>query len=145
MLILLLFCMQVSPQTVQTLVCVIWKYWRYQFGRKSSVHPKEKQVWTDMNNSGDGLLTGSPRETTEKLSTYLTRRYCFGILGAEKVYREEGGVLSGVARPMVLKVKISPPWKQSRRDNRLTRLDVLKQMFEVCYSRLAKSHLKCID
>ena len=116
---------------MQTLSSVLWKYWRYKFQR-GSPHPSEKQVWTDLSHSGDGFMTGQPRENTESLATFLTSTHCFGHIGSEKVYRETDVDREiGAYQPMVLKVKIEP--LHHRENNRLTRLDVLKQMFEVTY------------
>ena len=89
-----------------------------------------------MEHSGDNLLRGTPLANTEMLATYLTRAHCFGHLGEEKVYREDGSerLSNTFNQPLVLKIKVSPPWKPIRDRNRLTRLDVLKQIFEVCIS-----------
>ena len=134
----ILFGYWVKKNTAQTLESVLWKYWR----SKISAVPlysfiSAKQVWTDMNNSGDQLLTGTPQDNTEKLAALLTRQHCFGHLGAEKVYKEDT-VMQGFGQPLVLKVKICPPWQPQRERNTFTRLDVLKQMFEV--SRFCHLH-----
>ena len=128
----MLFGYWVKKDTTQTMASVIWKFWRHQFRNSIYVFPTEKQVWTDLSHSGDGLLTGQPQLTTDKLANFLNNRHCFGHLGAEKVYREDEVSRASYGQPLVLKVKIEPPHRPYRQLNRLTRLDVLKQMFEVC-------------
>ena len=130
----MLFGYWVKRDTTQTMAAVIWKYWRYQFHDSNFVYASEKQVWGDLSHSGDGLLTGTPYSNTEKLAMYLNRTYCLGHLGSEKVYKEDDSVrpVSVNDQPLVFKVQLMPPWKPHRERNRLTRLDVLKQMFEVC-------------
>lgn len=132
----MLFGYWVKRDTTCTLATVLWKYWRHNFylGYGDEAHNK-KQVWTDMSDSGDNLLRGMPQETTEQLSTYFTRQHCFGSLAAEPVFKVPGGAGNlGQDAPLVLKVWISSPWKPHRENIRLTRLDVLKQMFEVRFT-----------
>ena len=132
----LVFGFWVKRDTTQTLVSVQWKYWRHRFQNSNHIYPSEKQVWTDLSHSGDTLMTGQPRHNSEKLSTFLTTVHCFGRLGDEKVYQEDSTVARGSdsGQPMVLKVKLEGPWRRNRERGKLTRLDVLKQMFEVRFA-----------
>ena len=132
----MLFGYWVKRENSRTMTSVLWKYWRYMFRTSRHVDVRSRQIWLDMQDSGDGLLRGTPTADTEMLATYLTRAHCFGHLGEEKVYKEDGpGRPSNTFNhPLVLKAMVMHPWKPSRDRNRLTRLDVLKQMFEVCIS-----------
>ena len=135
----------VKRETTLSLASVLWKYWRYQMRGYGYVYITEKQVWSDMAHSGDGLLTGQPRPATDKVASLLTRAHCFGHLGPEKVYREED-VHREISydQPLVLKVSVQGPWKPKKERNYLSRLDVLKQMFEVCIT-LTISSISGID
>ena len=77
-------------------------------------------------------MTGNPTTNTEMLATYLSRANCFGHLGQEKVYRENerGHLFNSANQPLVLKVLINPPHQPHRERSQLTRLGVLKQIFE---------------
>lgn len=50
------------------------------------------------------------------------------------MFKEDGPrrVSNNSHQPLVLKVQVLPPARPSLERNRLSRLDVLKQMFEVC-------------
>lgn len=130
----MLFGYWVKRDNTQTMSSVLWKYWRYMFQNSNFVYAIEKQVWTDLEDSGDGLLRGTPILNTEMLATYLNRSHCFGHLGPEKVYKSDtaSNRMNFDNQPLVLKVQVMLPWKRREERNRLTRLDVLKQMFEVC-------------
>jgi hypothetical protein len=129
----MLFGYWVKRDTIQTMASVLWKYWRYVFSSRRRVSTKEKQVWASMSHTGDGLMRGNPADNTEMLATYFTRTNCFGHLGEEKVYREDerGHLFSTSSQPLVLKVLISAPHQPHTEHARLTRLGVLKQIFEV--------------
>ena len=129
----MLFGYWAKRDTTQTMASVLWKYWRYIFSSRYHVSTKEKQVWVNMSHSGDGLMTGNPKDNTEMLATYFTRAHCFGHLGEEKVYREDerNRVVNTGSQPLVLKVKINSVHRPHAERAQLTRLGVLKQMFEV--------------
>lgn len=131
----------VKRDTPQTLATVLWKYWRREFNVRRLPKLSSKSPWTDLNSSGDGLLTGQPRQTTDQLATYLNALHCFGTLGAEKVYREDDYVRSA-HQPLVLKVKIERAHRPKVENSRLTRLDVLKQMFEALINRMLAYNYK---
>ena len=107
----------------------------------------EQAVWTNMSSSGDGLMRGSCNSTTDNLSTYLNRGHCFGKLSTEPVYRDQSGFPLDAHSPLVLKVFISEPANKTERMDagKLSRLDVLKQMFEALINRTLaygyKSHM----
>jgi hypothetical protein len=129
----MLFGYWVKKDSPQTLATILWKYWRQQFSNKHMVFPSEKQIWMDLSNDGDDSLIGQPKQSTDTLSRYLNRSHCTGRLEDEKVYREDDMYTLRSNGPLVLKVKIEPPYRPKRAHTHLTRLDVLKQMFEVRY------------
>ena len=137
----MLFGYWMKQDNSQTMTSVLWKYWRYKLRNNRHVELSPKQVWVNMSNCGDGLLRGNPLANTEMLAQYFIRGSCFGHLGEEPVYREDrvSRAFDTRDQPLVLKVQVLPPSKPARERNRLTRMDVLKQMFEVSfYSDLVK-------
>jgi ubiquitin-protein ligase len=86
-----------------------------------------------MQSSGDGLAVGYPHpDSTERLNTYLNRGHCFGHLGQENVYTDTQGSRD---QKLVLKVQLLPPHNKAK-ENVLSRLDVLKQMFEALINKI---------
>lgn len=123
----------VQKDSTATMASIIWKYWRYRLRQSAYVYVSEKQIWTSMLDSGDNLLTGQPQDATERVSRFFNRTYCSGHLGDERVYREPNAPVQGEADPLVFKVKVNRPHRPKHDRNYLTRLDVLKQMFEACF------------
>lgn len=85
-------------------------------------------------------------DMSQQLSRYLTPVHCFGKLGDEKVYLEtdQGDEENDQGeKPLVLKVSINN-WKPkfSLDASRLSRLDVLKQMFDALINRLIAYSLR---
>lgn len=140
----MLFGYWVKRENSKTMVSLLWKYWRYMFRNKRRVSISDKQVWADVKESGDGLWVGSPLADSEMMANYLTRTHCSGHLGPEKLFKEDLPVVRSNAadQPLVLKMKVNPPWKPHRKYNKLTRLDVLKQMFEAVINRMLAYNLK---
>lgn len=117
---------------------IAFKYWRREFQQHGLGPIQDLQVWTDLDNSGDGMPTGWPcKDTTTRLSSYLNRNHCFGRLSDEPVYREARG---GYSPTLVLKVQMVPP--HAEESVVLSRLDVLKQMFEALVNRLLACNYK---
>ncbi len=75
-------------------------------------------------------------EHTESVSKFLNRGHCSGILGAESVFENASTAQVSFAGPLVLKVKVNPFWRPKAKLARLSRLDVLKQMFEALINRI---------
>jgi hypothetical protein len=127
----LLFGFWVNKNACHTMTTVMWKYWRYQLQQNAYVHVGRKQIWLNLSQSGDNMLSGSPQNITAKLSTFLTRSFCSGHLGEETVYRDESRLPDSSA-PLVMKLEVDDhPFVAKTVRKYLTRLDVLKQMFEV--------------
>lgn len=148
----MLFAYWVKRHNTSTLASILWKYWRHQFSTYPTREPQDVEVWANMTHSGDGLMTGTPcHDSSSGLSQYLNRSYCFGRLGPEKVYREsvqdegEDSDHDAEGTHLVLKVEVLPTTVSKRSDKRstgLSRLDVLKQMFEALINRLLAYNYK---
>jgi hypothetical protein len=137
----MLFSFWVKRGIPQTFASIIWKYWRHQWDRESwrGVHDNigDPVVWTDIRSDGDGMRLGWPKKHTESLTPRLSRPYCHGKLGEELLCSEDRVWTENEDRPLVLKVDIhSRSPKVSPNDSKLSRLDVLKQMFEAFINRL---------
>lgn len=121
-------------------------------------------VRTDLRDNGDGHGVGNPQEPWANMAEFLNSWHATGKLDHEGVYRtqttafndddstdegsvdEERDVQNN--RPLVLKVRVASYSKQKER-SRLSRLDVLKQMFEALVNRILaysyQSHIGLIS
>ena len=125
----------VNRYSAQSTASVQWKYWRALFESPHltpwTIRPLE--FWTNMSSSGDGLSSGIPHpDSTERLNLYLNRGHCFGHLGQEEVYSDTQGIRD---QKLVLKVLMTAPHRKAKQ-NVLSRLDVLKQMFEALINKI---------
>lgn len=130
-----LFSYWVKKDTTQSMASVLWKYWRHCADTHRHISPAMKQVWTHMTLKGDGLARGHPQDNAGKLAAHFTRGECFGHLASEALYRDDnegdGQDDDLQPKPLVLKLLITTRNKARRKDLKLSRLDVLKQMLEV--------------
>lgn len=119
----------------QSVASIQWKYWRAIFTGSSGNFPSTSpvEVWANVEDSGDGHTWGYPqKDSTKVLSHYLNRQYCKGQLDAEGLFDHSSRVGD---QPMVLKVQMCSPSRKSKRSV-LSRLDVLKQMFEALINKI---------
>lgn len=131
-----------KAETKLTLASILWKYWRWTFANSLGIpHISQRAIWTDMSKSGDGLRVGRPRESTARLANLLTLAHCFRKLAPETIFREEGES-NGGGGPLVLKVQVQGPYRSHERASRLSRLDVLKQIFEAILNRMIAYNYK---
>lgn len=129
----------VSRYTPVTMASIYYKYWRCEFKRLGNLVVRDLQAWTDMQEAGDGTSAGWPcQDSTARLSSFLNRNHCFGNLANEGVYREPQ---REYCPTLVLKVQMSSPYRKDKRVV-LSRLDVLKQMFEALINRLLAYNYK---
>lgn len=139
----LLFSFWVPRQTSNTLETIIWKYWRHNLGVNGHQGVGDVEVWSDLTSSGDNRMTGYFHAHTDSLAHFLNISHCHGKLEDEPLCAEHGvegfnAAVSSTAQPLVLKVMIGAPTSKSNRDregSEMTRLDVLKQMFEAYINR----------
>lgn len=128
------FAFWVDRYTTQTVAGILWKYRRHAYETCGSLPIEGLQVWTGMSDSGDGFSNGSPCESYEgKLARFLNRSHCFGHLQDESVFI--GAHPPSTTGPLVLKVQLNGIHRPSKRV-KLSRMDVLKQLFEATINRL---------
>ncbi|KAK4897587.1 hypothetical protein LTR27_004733 [Elasticomyces elasticus] len=143
----LLFSYWTKTNTAATMTSILWKYWRHceSSGSNRLANTSDLyEIWYSLFNTGDGLLTGSVSDGSENMSTFLTRRSCFGRLGEEPVHREDDAILPDTTQPLVFKVMVDKARAESDKteDIKLSRLDVLKQMFEALINRMLAYNYK---
>lgn len=156
------FAFWVRDDVKMSLATVVWKFWRFKCQREMiSIHDvREQQCWTGLYDKGDGQLGGFPQKTSEMLATYLTRHHCKGQLGPEELCASRDmsatdnvASTSGVNNSgNVLKLFVARRRSEAhylRRQRRLSRLDVLKQMFEALINRMVaygyKTHIGLVS
>jgi ubiquitin-protein ligase len=125
----------VNRYSSQSTASVQWKYWRAlsENPQPTPLAIQPLEFWTNMSSSGDGLSSGMPHpDSTDRLNFYLNRGYCFGHLGHEEVFSNAQGIRD---QKLVLKVLLTAPHRKAKQ-NVLSRLDVLKQIFETLINKI---------
>ncbi|KAH8659259.1 hypothetical protein BGZ60DRAFT_544304 [Tricladium varicosporioides] len=146
----LLFSYWVPQSTAKSLASVVFRYWRYKFKSCSRTHPRNVVLWTDMKNAGDGHSVGNVQNYWDRLSDFLNRRYAKARLTDETMFdaddhdsddsddsdteMEDGAE----TQPLVFKIQMGwkPRREKSNTSRNLSRLDVLKTMFDAFVNRL---------
>lgn len=136
-----LFGFWVPRATADSLATLIWKYWRYRLCTMDRTEPQMREITTNIRDYGDGWVTEQTLDETESLSLYLTRSHCTGQLEPEDAFTRDTSNLGSQSNHKVLKVMIDPPHEEAW-NHRLTRLDVLKQMFEALINRMLAYNYK---
>lgn len=143
------FSYWIRRDTPLTMNSILFKFWRFKFSSGGLPRSLERQIWTGMRGNGDGYASGSPRDSSDRLSTFLNRSHCSGHLHAEPLFNaedatQEVGNIHSTDSPLVLKVSVSQAWSEKRGRDRgaLSRLDVLKQMFEALVNRMIAYNFK---
>lgn len=123
----------VNKDTDQTFSSAVWKYWRFRLQQDIHAELDGRTVWKDLIQAGDGWWRGNNCTRQDRLSPMLTPPNCHGHLVEETVH--ERNAAAEDHGPLVLKLRIIEFQRLQPRDSRLSRLDVLKQMFQVsqCY------------
>ncbi|KAI4677039.1 hypothetical protein J4E81_010999 [Alternaria sp. BMP 2799] len=136
-------------QTTNSIASTVFKYYRQRFMNRSScpVGPPFF-FWTNLQNTGDGHHTGSTEDHWEPISQFFNNDSCTGRLEEEEMIddflNDDNSDDTGhedTARgnhPLVFKIGLGrqPGNRKSRYRNTLSRLDVLKQMFDAYVNRL---------
>ncbi|KAE9366198.1 hypothetical protein N431DRAFT_549163 [Stipitochalara longipes BDJ] len=135
-------------RTNVTFASTIFKYWRYLFKTDPRQYISDLVPWTGMTDQGDGRMCGNPHEHWERLSEYLNRHHATGQLkneslcGSDSTDSSDDEDLYGMedqhaVTPLVLKIFLAGPPKSTNKSGRnLSRLDVLKSMFDAFVNRL---------
>lgn len=134
--------------TKVSLGSLIIKWWRHRWTEAPWLDYKKQEIWTDLKSNGDNRYLGNIPGNSETLRSYLTPYHAFGELGFEPVYKVEPKGSSNAEevdsdddqenefKPLVLKVRIDEVAGHEKRKRSLSRLQVLKQMFEAVINRL---------
>ncbi|KAG9594053.1 hypothetical protein KCU77_g6237, partial [Aureobasidium melanogenum] len=154
------FCYWIPKDTGNSFMSLMTKYWRFKWTNQPWIDYKKQEIWTDLRSNGDDHYLGNIPENSELLRTYLTPYHAYGLLEAESVYKSES-TRSNAQRiydsddedeeddkPLVLKVQVSEAAVRQKNIRRLSRLEVLKQMFEAMINRMIaysyKTHIGLI-
>ncbi|KAI4854045.1 hypothetical protein E4T44_00446 [Aureobasidium sp. EXF-8845] len=154
------FSYWVPKDTSKSFMSILTKYWRFQWTKQPWLDYKKQEIWTDLKENGDDQLLGSIALNAEFLQNYLTPYHASGTLQAENVYKNGSQNSSDAeysdsdeddeesSKPLVLKVNVSKVSSREKSERRLSRLEVLKQMFDALINRIIaysyKTHIGLI-
>jgi hypothetical protein len=140
----------VPKQTTKSLESTVFRYYRERFMQKSTWHVEEPFVfWTGLRDTGDNHVVGNMVEDHwGPIARYFNRTNSTGKLTKEsvvdKLNNDDGSddidhddtILDNST--LVFKLALGRPPSSSKSKNRdtLSRLDVLKQMFDAYINRL---------
>lgn len=130
----------VPRDTTDTLTSVIWKYWRYQSGRGRDIE-LGLTIMMNVKEKGDGWFSSHYPENTKRLAAFFTPAECTGKLERETVFNGSTSALDAHSSHKVLKILFRRKGVADR-DQKLTRLGVLKQMFEALVNRMLAYNYK---
>ncbi|THZ49733.1 hypothetical protein D6C90_03218 [Aureobasidium pullulans] len=152
------FCYWVPEETEKSMASILAKYWRFQWTRCPWLDYEKHEVWTDLKSYGDNRFQGHIASNSDYLMDYLTPYHATGVLQAEPIHSppsespsedsSESDEEGGTPKVLVLKVKISAAAVYQKSSRGLSRLEVLKQMFEAMVNRMIaysyKTHIGLI-
>jgi glucan biosynthesis protein len=124
--------------TTKSLASAVFKYYRQKFTvRPSTTLEDSFTFWTKLRNTGDNHRTGRVVEAHwEPMSRYFNREYATGTLKDEPCVDDEDTEVNA-NQPLVFKLRLGEPARcQKTQNNTLSRVDVLKQMFDAYINRL---------
>ncbi|KAG9654610.1 hypothetical protein KCU64_g7098, partial [Aureobasidium melanogenum] len=142
------FSYWVPKNTSKSFMSLMAKYWRFKWTNQPWLDYKRQEVWSDLKSYGDGQYHGHRPTSAELLRHYLDSYHAFGTLQAESVHKSESTSSSEPdgwnsddddeegPKSLVLKVFISQVSTRKTDERRLSRLEVLKQMFEAMINRM---------
>ncbi|KAH7087509.1 hypothetical protein FB567DRAFT_346883 [Paraphoma chrysanthemicola] len=140
-------------KTTRSLASVVFRYYRQKFMMNNSTTvDKPFAFWTGLRNIGDNHLRGTVLDGPwQPLSRFFTRSSATGSLKDESCVdmgdeadddmeddsSDQGFTVGTSDRPLVFKVALGRPSQSAaKRTTTLSRLDVLKQMFDAFINRL---------
>jgi uncharacterized protein YegL len=142
------FSYWIPKTTSKTFMSLITKYWRFHWTKQPSLDYKRCEIWTDLEGNGDDHYLGHIAPNDELLRDFFTPHHAFGSLQAEAVYKSESKSSADFevwdsgdddqqnGKPLVLKVHVSKVSTREKDERRLSRLEVLKQLFESVINRM---------
>ncbi|KAH5558945.1 peptidylprolyl isomerase [Parastagonospora nodorum] len=134
--------------TTRSVGSAVFKYYRAKFAANSSAAVDGPFVlWTGLEDVGDGAVCGTVLESpSNTLSKYFNEHMSTGILTEEPCIakvkddtKDDVAAREGrdITQPLVFKLTLgNAPSSLEIKRNRLSRLDVLKQMFDAYINRL---------
>ncbi|KAF2996796.1 hypothetical protein E8E13_000636 [Curvularia kusanoi] len=135
-------CSYWEPRSVtKTLDSVIFRFNRQRFSAWSArdviVPPV---IWHNLYFTGDGHSRGTTTMHWNPLNTLLSAQFATGSVNEERMIDDRSPAQShrhSTSGPLVLKLRLGPKPSQSLKSHKtLSRLDVLKQMFDAFINRL---------
>ncbi|OCL07298.1 hypothetical protein AOQ84DRAFT_342003 [Glonium stellatum] len=136
----------VPATTTKTLTSVVFRYWTEMFKHGSPV-PQDFVLWTNLVDEGDSRFVGQTQDHWEPLSKFLNPWNATGKLREELAYDKKNHTAEDDSddsdmdhdvdqgQPLVLKINLG--YGPAKPDTKtLSRLDVLKQMFDAFVNRL---------
>ncbi|KAJ4318769.1 hypothetical protein N0V94_004283 [Neodidymelliopsis sp. IMI 364377] len=132
-----------SSKTTKTLASAIFRYYRQQFfDSPYSAVESPFMVWHNLRSVGDGQHRGGAEAHWKAMSSFFDPQNATGTLATESMLdpadRRMEDFVDATDQPLVLKLSLGNQpinTRASRRKN-LSRLDVLKQMFDAFVNRL---------
>jgi hypothetical protein len=136
--------------TTKSLASAVFRYYRQKFTERSTAPVNDPFIfWTRLKFVGDNHLRGNAiNRHWDPISRYFNRKDSTGKLAIEPCIdrltedgedsgEESEDKMVGGSHPYVLKLCLgAPPTATATRNNTLSRLDVLKQMFDAYINRL---------
>ncbi|KAF9695209.1 hypothetical protein EKO04_006853 [Ascochyta lentis] len=131
-----------SKNTTKTLASVVFRYYRQKFSEYPYAIVEDPfVVWHNLRDIGDNERRGRTLVHWEALSDYFNSQNATGTVNAESMI--DASVMAQdpfsrpVSGPLVLKLSLgSAPSPKAEQRKTLSRLDVLKQMFDAFVNRL---------
>lgn len=118
---------KVNAHTVRYLLV---KYHRFLVQRHTPGTAESDDIWINMSRGGDAWVHGTPLALSTTLSDLFRKSHARGSLLAETLWTASPTYDNG---QLVHKVVVA---KSTKRDRKLSRLEVLKQMFEALVNRM---------
>ncbi|KAF2463700.1 uncharacterized protein BDR25DRAFT_245013 [Lindgomyces ingoldianus] len=131
--------------TTKTLSSTIFRYYRHSFNQNPYTKIRDPfTIWTDLTYTGDSHFSGCTRNNWEPLSSFFNNQHATGGLFNEPAYsrddddQDDGNARASTAQgtqPLVLKIHLGGA-SRKQDSKTLSRLDVLKQMFDAFINRV---------
>jgi hypothetical protein len=130
---------------MKTLASVVFRYYRQLFSKNSYISLQSPlTVWRSLCHTGDGHRSGQNMEHWSRLSGLLNSEFATGSIHEEPLIDDRSPALSRRNDTIVLKLGLGGPPSSSpaHKQKTLSRLDVLKQMFDAFVNRLLAYNLQ---
>jgi uncharacterized protein YegL len=142
------FSFWIPKNTGNTFMSIMTKFWRFKWVNQPWLGFTKQEIWSDLKSFGDDHYQGHRPTSAEHLQNYLNPYHAFGKPEAESAYKDQAtGSIAAAdwnsddedeedAKPLVLKLYVSRISTRHTNERRLSRLEVLKQMFDAMINRI---------